>query len=162
MAALNRPLHLPTLASGRHCPVAAPPHELSSVFGPGVGDGPVYAVFGGTLTFEYPPRAKSQFAGSAWGGQKVLWVGNPVYSGPVLIRGHQLDGPNEVRFEDGVVPSLQLLFEPSDGIANSFSGFREWPSYTRLRASGCYAWQVDGTNFSEVIVFQARATVPVG
>jgi hypothetical protein len=32
------------------------------------------------------------------------------------------------------------------------------PSYTRLRAPGCYAYQIDGTTFSRVIVF-AAATV---
>ena len=35
-------------------------------------------------------------------------------------------------------------------------GQRYRPSYTRLRAPGCYAYQVDGTTFSRVIVFQAE------
>ena len=30
-----------------------------------------------------------------------------------------------------------------------------WPSYTRVRSAGCYLYQVDGTSFSELIVFQA-------
>ncbi|MBA2462339.1 MAG: hypothetical protein H0V45_11335 [Actinobacteria bacterium] len=30
------------------------------------------------------------------------------------------------------------------------------PSLTRLRAPGCYAYQVDGRTFSYVIVFEAR------
>jgi hypothetical protein len=29
------------------------------------------------------------------------------------------------------------------------------PSYTRLRGPGCYAYQVDGTSFSRVVVFRA-------
>lgn len=31
----------------------------------------------------------------------VLWFVYPGYSGPVLVRGRQLDGPNELRFERG-------------------------------------------------------------
>jgi hypothetical protein len=30
-----------------------------------------------------------------------------------------------------------------------------WPSFTRVRKPGCYAYEVDGTSFSEVIVFRA-------
>lgn len=30
------------------------------------------------------------------------------------------------------------------------------PSFTRVRAPGCYAYQVDGTGFTEIIVFQAQ------
>jgi hypothetical protein len=31
------------------------------------------------------------------------------------------------------------------------------PSYARVRAPGCYAFQIDGTMFSRIIVFEARA-----
>ena len=34
-------------------------------------------------------------------------------------------------------------------------GQRYRPSYTRVRGPGCYAYQVDGTSFSRVIVFEA-------
>jgi len=135
-------------------------HQLSPIFAPGLGDGPAYAVTGdrqNRVSFEYPPPRNSQFVGSEWGGLKVLWVVRRTYLGPVLIRGQQVDGPNGVRFEGDLMPPTYLLLNAS-GISDP--GFREWPSFTRLRASGCYAWQVDGTSFSEVIVFQARATRP--
>jgi hypothetical protein len=35
---------------------------------------------------------------------------------------------------------------------------RQWRSagtYTRVRAAGCYAYQIDGTTFSRVVVFRA-------
>jgi hypothetical protein len=38
---------------------------------------------------------------------------------------------------------------------NHDRGYREWPSYTRIRTSGCYAYRVDGTDFSSVILFRA-------
>jgi hypothetical protein len=30
-----------------------------------------------------------------------------------------------------------------------------YASYTRMREAGCYAYQVDGTTFSRVVVFRA-------
>jgi len=38
---------------------------------------------------------------------------------------------------------------------NGEHGFREWPGATWVPRAGCYAWQVDGTNFSDVIIFRA-------
>jgi hypothetical protein len=159
---LWRPYHLPTVAAGQRCPVTTPLHVISPDFAPAAGRGPVYPVglsSTGVIPFEYPPPANSQFGGSEWGGQKVLWVVRNSYRGPVLLRGHQLDGSNEVRFEGDPVPAVYLFLAGSGGIPDP--RFHEWPSYTRLRASGCYAWQVDGTTFSEVIVFRARATAPL-
>lgn len=38
--------------------------------------------------------------------------------------------------------------------ADSTSEWRYYPTTTLLPGSGCYAFQVDGTGFSDVIVFQ--------
>jgi hypothetical protein len=38
---------------------------------------------------------------------------------------------------------------------NGRDGWRQWPGGTWLRTPGCYAWQIDGTDFSDVIVFEA-------
>ncbi|HET7037526.1 MAG TPA: hypothetical protein VFI42_17710 [Thermomicrobiaceae bacterium] len=91
-----------------------------------------------------------------WYYIKVLWVASPDYQGPVLIRGHQIGGPNEMRFESGDDPPNELTFGAGGG-GSTPSHFRNWPSYTRLRAPGCYAYQVDGTDFSDVIVFKAAS-----
>lgn len=69
---------------------------------------------------------------------------------PLLIRGHQLDGPHELRFSrydrDMLHPPAELRVVANDFIPSTF---------TRVRASGCYAYQADGPHISEVIVFQA-------
>lgn len=141
------------------CPVSEA-RPLGPFVGPGLGPGPVYPVFGdhGVLRFNPPgsQTGQSLFAGSQWGGQKVLWVGAPSYRGPVLIRGRQLNGPLAIGFGRAAVPlaAMQLL-APGASSAGEPPGWREWPSYTRLRAGGCYAYQVDGTSFSTVIVFRA-------
>jgi hypothetical protein len=94
-----------------------------------------------------------------WYVAKVLWVASPKYADHhALIRGHQIDGPNELRFESGSDPPRALRF---DG-AGLGDGWRHQPSYTRVRAPGCYAYQVDGIDLSVVIVFEAIYETPGG
>jgi hypothetical protein len=90
---------------------------------------------------------------TVWGGQKVLWVVSPRYKGAVLIRGRQLNGSNEVRFDLGLFPADKLKIGPGGGTVSS--PWRDFPTYTRLRAGGCFAYQVDGDGFREIIAFTA-------
>lgn len=87
---------------------------------------------------------------------KVLWVSAPSYQGPVLIRGTRLDGPGVVQFASGdSVPTSEFkLLEPGASSPGEEAGWRAWPSYTEVPHSGCYAYQVDGTTFTTVIVFE--------
>jgi len=57
----------------------------------------------------------------------------------------------------GELPSLVDPQLPPGDIPNlnGADGWREWPGATWLRFPGCYAWQVDGDNFSTAIVFKA-------
>jgi len=159
-AGLRRPLHLPRVAEGAGCPVSRS-RSLGGFVGPGLGDGPIYPVgldAGGVLHFRYAPPSSGTnlFGGSRWGGQKVLWVGAASYRGPVLIRGRELDGPRVVGFGPDRVPVAEMqLLAAGASSSGEPEGWREWPSFTRLLAGGCYAYQVDGTSFSSVIVFRA-------
>jgi hypothetical protein len=102
------------------------------------------------------PFAVTSFINSSWSGGRVSWVAAPGYTGPVLIRGGQVGGPGAVGFGEGHVPvdELQLL-TASTSSSGEPPGAREWASFTRVRSPGCYAYQVDGTGFSEVITFSA-------
>jgi hypothetical protein len=109
---------------------------------------------GSILEFEYPPSERSIFAGSEWSGNKVHWFVAPSYRGPALIRGRQADGSHGVRFGQLPSPAKELRILP---LAR-----RLWPrderaqaSEVRVRAPGCYAWQVDGTSLSRIVVFKA-------
>jgi hypothetical protein len=142
-----RTLNLPTLAPGQRCPRASGASVNPNV-GTALGDGPLYPVGLGT-------DGILRIGGRAEGGWyfgKVLWVASPRYADRhALIRGHQIDGPNELRFENGSDPPRELRFDGS-GLGD---GWRHQPSYTRLRAPGCYAYQIDGIGLSTVIVFEA-------
>jgi hypothetical protein len=85
-----------------------------------------------------------------WDGTKALWT-VPAYYGPYVVRGRQLDGPNELRFDQGPAWTNRLnrelrLVGPHDDLN---------PAATYLRGPGCYAYQVDGRGFTYVIVFSA-------
>ncbi len=157
---LERPFHTPTVPYGDPCPTTGrgSKGDLSrispSYTGTAWGEGPVYP--GGldrglgrpTLLYEDPISPSSGFYGSQWFGNKVLWIFDPVYAGPILIRGVEVDGGNELRFDDGRVPPLAI---------RTWSGAsRDRPSYTRVRTPSCYAYQIDGTTFSSTIVFEAK------
>ncbi len=133
-AALRRPLHLPQLRAGAPCPVSQP-------------TGPVAPLDGERLAIE-------SFIGSSWSGGRVTWTAAPGYGGPVLIRGRRLDGAGAVGFGEGHVPydELQLL---ASGQGSPGGRGRAWITLARVRGPGCYAYQVDGTSFSEMIVFRA-------
>ena len=65
-------------------------------------------------------------------------------------------GGGALGFGTGTMPydELQLL-DAGQGAPRVAGGGRAWITYTRVQAGGCYAYQVDGTSFSEVVVFRA-------
>ena len=153
-----KPLHLPRIAPGAPCPLTDG-HKVTPSFGFVLGDGPVYAIHNAeseksTFAFADAQHFATGNNSTAWGGQKVLWIINPDYTGSVVIRGHQIDGPHEMRFGGGLENnSLLTTLDLSARMDGS-----PWPgdtTYTRLQVPGCYAYQVDGDNFSYTIVFQA-------
>jgi hypothetical protein len=156
---LHRPLHVPRIAAGAPCPVS--PTTAVDLGNEGVrslrGSGPAYPTLTGSersLEFVYPPPKRSEFYGSKWSGNKVLWWVSGRYHGPVLIRGRQLDGPYLLRFDGGVVPPTEIRIRPGPGYGPS-KGARGQPSFTRVRVTGCYGYQIDGIGFSRLIVFRA-------
>jgi hypothetical protein len=137
-ASLHRPLKLPA-DDGGPCPITVSsqgpvsPRELPA----GVGFHTV--------------------SGSQWLEAQVTWTAVGGYMGPLLIRGAMLGG-GAVGFGAGAVPydELQLL-DAGQGAPRVTGNGRAWITDTRVRSGGCYAYQVDGTNFSEVVVFRGVA-----
>lgn len=150
--ALRLPIVLPGIDP---CPVSTQQvaHGLSAEFGygPAVGTEPIYALMGemqeGVLRYSQS-YSQAQYK-DGWAYSKVLWMANPEVSGKVLIRGRQIDGANAIGFGMDADPVFGLTWEIASG-----SGWASLPSETRIRAPGCYAYQVDSQKGSEVIVFQ--------
>ena len=162
---LHRPLHIPRIAAGTPCPLSPTTRVDLGINGVRAlpGRGPAYPNFGGqaqTLEFVFPPQPQqTDFYGSGWGGNKVLWWVSGRYHGPVLVRGRRLDGPQLLRFEVGTPPPAEMRISPGPGFRPA-KGARDRPSYTRVQAAGCYGYQVDGIGFSRVIVFRAVRVPP--
>ena len=148
-------LDLQQLPASSACPVSPQQvaHNLAPQFGsgPAIGTGPIYPLMGemqeGVLMY---PSSNSQANMGGWAYSKVLWMAKPEVSGDVLIRGQQIDGPNTIGFGESGPPDPELPWQ----IASGGSGWASLPSTTQIRAPGCYAYQVDSSNGSEVIVFQ--------
>lgn len=146
----RRPLADVRVAPGEPCPVTTESGQVGR--SSGLGRGPAYPM--GThsiITIQFPPP---EGWGQEWSGTKRVWLLDTRYARRALIRGLQLDGLNEVRFVHGypgftaytiLNPLRELRIEGSDA-----------PSLTRVRAPGCYAYQVDGRTFSYLVVFEAR------
>lgn len=136
--AVRRPLHLPT-PDGGPCPVTV--HV----------DGPVSPSTSTQVGF-------AAVTASDWRAAEVTWSATAGYSGPVLIRGGSIGGSigGSLGFGDGRTPYRELqLLDAGRFAPRVTGGGRAWMTYTRIRASGCYSYQVDGTSFSAVIVFRA-------
>ena len=152
--ALERPLHLPALAPGGRCPASKlAPQITGKKYGVdgAVGPGPVYPVLGRPgLVAYFRPKGWE-----VWAGEKVLWFVLPDYKGPVLIRGRRLGGSQLMRFDDGTNPAAEIRLFTDETVkwTGQVPGSRGRPSFVRVRVPGCYGVQVDGTSFSEVVVF---------
>lgn len=91
-AQLRRPLHLPLLVGGASCPTASA-RRVNPSYGIALGSGPAYPVPFRDAMLRYDHGR----AAGGWIYVKVLWIVSASYRGPVLIRGHQLDGPEPPR-----------------------------------------------------------------
>lgn len=132
-----------------------------------LGDGPVYAAFPGIprLLDAFPPE-RSGGAPSSWRSGESVWISDPEYRGAVLVRGRRIDRPGRIGFGPDAHPvwELELAAGGWDEQADRFrrwadavrNGWRFKVEQTRIRADGCYAFQVDGDSFSDVIVFGAK------
>ena len=154
---IRRPLHVPMLAIGSGCPATEADGTLGErgnldvPAAPAPPPRPAYPALvseGGRAALHY----LLSWGYEGWGGAKLLWT-VPRYNGPYIVRGRQLDGPNELQFDQG--PNWSRKLNDELRLVGSYTRLN--PAATFLRAPGCYAYQVDGRGFSYLIVFEARA-----
>jgi hypothetical protein len=144
---LARPLKLPVVRSGSACPVTPITSRKVDVVDPR-GHGPFY--LGG-------PMPQGNFP---W--NKTVWVLNDGARGPVLFRGGRVDGTGSLKFSGNPADKSEIgvTLSSGGGVSASFyervidsgpdDAFFVYPA-TR----GCYALQVDGASFQDVIVISA-------
>jgi hypothetical protein len=128
--------------------------------------GPVYVAHSAG-----PPRvvflsAARRVPGSSCWAVEMIWVSRPSYDGPVLVRGRRGGSPWRVRIRLGdpaargaATTGRKLArrdMSPAEDLVSK--GWRATAVPIRIRAAadepgGCYAFQVDGLNFSYVLPF---------
>jgi hypothetical protein len=153
--ALRRPLRIPPKPSEGRCPRTTTTRraEWGELL---LGPGPVYA---GSVNPGGPQKLTvvEGKSGPGWLGFKTRFVVYPSYAGPVLIRGGALGGPTPVQFgvDLDLTPWPELQLWPR-GPKEAADSPRDLLGHaTLVPRPGCYAWQIDGLDFTEVIVFQA-------
>jgi hypothetical protein len=144
-------LHFPVLRAGQRCPISRGTPFNNSYFG-GVarGAGPVRVLAGnrrGIAELINPTSAPP------WLALKTLWFSLPAYQGPFVIRAERVGRPGPVALGEG--PVVGPLVVPPGPTLNSYLAWRTVPGGLWVKSPGCYAWQVDGLGFSEIIVVRA-------
>lgn len=162
LALEQRPLQLPVLETGNACP-APPIRSVEGYLYEVIGEGPVYALF---YLLTVSANGNVNYANEGWHWNKVVWARDPQYTGPIVIRGRQLDGPESLRFQIiGAGPSPELahssLHVPAYITGNrrdtrNSDWWEELGTWVVVRTPGCYGVQIDGVDFSNTIVFRVR------
>jgi hypothetical protein len=151
---LHRPLHLPHLRPGQRCPVSASRPLSSGQTLNGRGPAFLSGVIG-----ERPAAINVDWSSPdslGWSGQKTPWAITRSYDGPILVRGARIGRRGQMRFAYAYGDHLREL-EWSAGADQGLPpdpNFRFLASATSFRVPGCYAYQIDGTSFSEVVVIR--------
>lgn len=150
-AVLKRPLHFPVLRRGQACPATAGSLVSTPAFeGFALGQGPVRPLI--AMSGDLRAGVTDMARASPWFAFKTDWFSVPSYQGPFVVRATQLGGSGQVAM--GETPNVGPLIMPPGPSVNDDKGWRNAPGDTWVRAPGCYAWQVDGLTFSEVIVIR--------
>ena len=160
---LARPLHFPSLQPGESCPATAGATVSNSFFsGVALGNGPVRVLIANRGDLVQGGANLGTTNAPGWLALQTLWFAMPGYDGPFVVRAKRLgaNGPIEVLpGQTGLEPGSGPLVVPAGPTLNTMDDFRTTPGSTWVSSAGCYAWQVDGRNFSEVIVVDAAPAV---
>jgi hypothetical protein len=149
-----KPVTLQQLSSGTPCPVSRQVDLVVTTNGPkkggpnyGFGQGPVY-VSGQIMWYA--------------GTQGVIFLTDPRYTGPVLVRSMRLDGTGSLTISG---QGATTLAGGAIGLAQTSSPpyWGMWVGGLTPSAPGCYGIQFDGTSFSSsAVIAVSPGPVPPG
>jgi len=152
---LKRPLHFPVLRRGGRCP-ATPGRPIANPYLAGIalGTGAVRPLIASAGDVRHGVADLDPANTPGWREFKTLWFSTPAYQGPFVIRATNLGASGPIRLGgSGALPATALpIVVPPGPTLNGGGGWRTAPSGTWAKHPGCYAWQVDGLSFSDIIV----------
>jgi hypothetical protein len=152
-ALLKRSLDLPKEESADGCPVSEIHKRGETLY---MGQEPVFAF--GYLTSNHPQSYETYSTNEGVAVFKMSWsVDDPEYNDSILIRGQHVGGDYEVQFlrsGDHVRDaSDELRLTPDDADERTESGL-QWRTSLIVPEPGCYGVQIDGQDFTDVIIFE--------
>lgn len=149
-AQLTRPLHIPSTAGGR-CPTSRGRHVATPAFdATALGRGPVRVTSDNAGDLRHGEVRAPRTSG--WLAPKTHFFSVPAYQGPFLVRARSVGRGAPIRIGGTPADAIPELIVPPGPTSNTTKGWREVPAFTFVKEPGCYAWQIDGLTFSEVIV----------
>jgi hypothetical protein len=146
----SKPLQLDQLPAGATCPVS--PSKDIPVKGQS-GKWPNYGFGNG------PAYLSGQFTWYSDGGQGFVLLVDPKYTGPLLVRNKRLDGAASLTISG---EGLTTLSDGAVGLPQTGSPpyWGTWGGSVTTNTPGCYGIQLDGTNFSSVVVISVKKGPP--
>ena len=146
---VERPLDLPSIQPDETCPVA----ELAD------DDEFLPAVLGAGPAYLQPHDQLDEITIEA---RFSTWISDSAYQGNILVKGQRIDLPGSIQFVDpgwarDYLPLSNSWASPLEGGPD---GWRSWQAMPSVMALGCYALQLDGEDFSQVIVFEVTTCAP--
>jgi hypothetical protein len=167
---LDRPLGLPSLATGGSCPVTQPTaldpppppgHPLTNAGSPiALGRAPVFpdAYYFGLHGRPNLLQLRSDATRPGWYITKAPWASRPGYRGWALIRAARIDGAGQAQVQVGDPDDVRYTQLGDAAAVNVVLDWQFMPGGIQVTTPGCYAYQVDTTGATDVIVFEAAIT----
>jgi hypothetical protein len=153
---LARPLHVPSLGAGGRCPVSVGAPGGTKYFGGDVfGRGPVRVAIDNRGDVAKGRIDLGTSTAPGWYALETIWYALPSYKGPFVVRATRIGSRGSIEVVPGAnghEPGAGPLVVSAGPTMNTYAGYRTQPGSTWVKGPGCYAWQVDGSSFSNVIV----------
>ncbi len=169
--ALRRPFKVPRLRVGERCPTSTARNFSNSyIGGVSLGNVPVRPGIGNGVDLKHGRIVLGTTEDPGWFAIKTVWFSLPSYHGPWSVRAARLRGSGRIELGSEPAPRpgpggpqfspTVVGAAPGDTI-NTGAGYRTDPRTTWISAPGCYAFEVNGLGFNELMVFQAVAPKPL-
>lgn len=153
----NAPLDLPEVVRDEKCPVNKT--LLHRNLRVAIGDGTVLL---GSATRSGVVKLRGTLSEGETYRVSALWAVRNNYKGPLLVRGDRIDGPGGIEFEQDPEytphgPEVHGAPDELHFVKGGPPGGFAWTTVIKyLGGPGCYAFQIEGEDFVEQIVVEAR------
>jgi len=166
----RQPLILPSVTPARSCPISRGRQLNTHGFGGfALGSGPAFPIIAEDRDAAGVYHYGHTQPDGDWWALKTLWALSPSARAPFLVRVARLDGSGGVgvtgegedqgatdigKLSEGVTLTVAAIHDKSLNV-DDVDHWASYPGGTYVRQPGCFAFQVDGPDYSYTLVFEA-------